>query len=99
VLGLRTEAKIASPAAVIARKQRRPPDERGGITSTETVATRVVAIVIAARRISPRWVGDTIAVVIIVVPRRRRGRDCGCQQFLPGPPVLSTRNPGNADLG
>src|SRR6516225_8720038 len=88
-----TPAKIASPspAAVVARKQRRPSVECGDVAATDAVAARVAAIVIAAS------VRDTIAIVIIVVPRRGGGGDCGRKQSVPVP-VLSTRNPSGRPI-
>jgi len=91
-----TAAKIASPADVVARKQRRPSVESGDVAATEAVAARVTAI-IAARRVAPTCVRGTIAKVVFVVPRRGGGGDCGREQSVPRPPVLSTRNPSNAD--
>jgi hypothetical protein len=98
-----TAAKIASPApaAVVARKQRRPSDESGDVAATDAVAARVAAIVIAARRVAPTCVRVIIAIVVIVVPRRGGGGDYSREQSLPGyrPSGLSTRNPGNPDWG
>jgi len=86
-----TAAKIASPAqAVVARKQRRPCVEPGGIAASDAVAARVAAIVMAAR--VSACVRRIVAIVVIVVPRRGGGGDCGREQFVPRPPVLSTRH-------
>ena len=65
-----TAAKIASPApvAVVARKQRRPCVESGGVAAADAVGARIAAIVIAGR-VAPTCVRVTIAIVVIVVPR------------------------------
>src|SRR6516164_9069960 len=95
-----TMAKIASPApaAVVARNQRRPSVECGDVAATDAIAARVAAIVIAAR-VAPTstCVRVTIAIVVIVVPRRGGGGDCGREQFVPVP-VLSTRNPSGRPI-
>src|SRR5882672_1000067 len=89
-------AKIASPApaAVVARKQRRPCVESGGVVATDAVAARIAAIIIA-RRVAPPCVRVAITIVVIVVPRRGGCGDCGRKQSVPGrkPPGLSTRDP------
>src|SRR5215471_4725762 len=74
----KTATKMASPApaAVIAGKQRRASDEPSDIAATDAVAARVAAVVIA-RRVTPTGVTVTVAVVIVVIPRRGRGGDCG----------------------
>ena len=61
----------------------------------------VAVIIIAPRRVAPRRVRVTIAIVVIVVPGRGSGDDCGREQFISvyGPPVLSTRNPRDAERG
>jgi hypothetical protein len=96
-------AKIASPApaAVVARKQRRPSVESVDVAATDAVAARVAAIIMAAKRVAPTCVRVTIAKVVIVVPRRGGGGDCGREHSVPvyRPPVLSTRNPSNAEWG
>jgi hypothetical protein len=98
-----TAAKTASPApaAVIAWKQRRLSVESGDVAATDAVATMVAVIIIAARRVAPSRVRVTIAIVVIVVPGRGSGGDYVREQSVPvyRPPVLSTRNPSNAEWG
>jgi len=91
-------AKTSSPAPadVVARKQRWPCVKSGDVAATDAVAARVAAIV-AAGRVSPTCVRVTVAIVVIVVPRRGGGSDCGREHFVSRSPVLPTRNPSGAD--
>jgi len=73
----------ADPAAIVARKQRRPCVESGGVATTDAVAARIAAVIIA-RRVAPTCVRVIIAIVVIVVPRRGGGGDCGREQSVPG---------------
>ena len=95
-------AKTGSPAPadVVARKQRWPCVKSGDVAATDAVAARVAAIV-AAGRVSPTCVRVTVAIVVIVVPRRGGGSDCGREHFVSvyRSPVLPTRNPSGADWG
>jgi hypothetical protein len=97
-----TTAKITSAdqVAVVARKQRRPCIESGGVATTDAVAARIAAVIIA-RRVAPACVRIIVAIVVIVVPRRGGSGDYSRQQSVPGyrPPGLPTRNPGNPDWG
>jgi hypothetical protein len=98
-----TAAKItlADPTAIVARKQRRPCIESGGVATTHAVAARITSVIIT-RRVTPTCVRTIVAiVVIVVVPRRGGSGGYSRQQSLVGysPPGLSTRNPGNPDWG
>jgi hypothetical protein len=80
-----TAAKITSadPAAIVSRKQRRPCIEVAAVGTTDAVAARITAIIIA-RRVAPTCVRVIIAIVVIVVPRRGGGGDYSREQSLPG---------------
>ena len=91
--------RIGSPApfAVVARKQRWFCVEPRNVVATDAVAARVTAVIIARRK-APICVRIAIAIVVVVVPGRRGGGDCGCPQSVPGirTSVVSTRKPNTA---
>jgi hypothetical protein len=90
----------ADRAAIVARKQRRPCIESGGVATTDAVAARITGVIIA-RGIAPTCVRIIVAIVVVVVPRRGGSGDYSRQHSVSGcrPAGLSTRNPGNPDWG
>src|SRR5215213_5312614 len=77
------KAKLADPATIVSRKQRRPCIESGGVATTDTVTARITAVIIAGR-VAPTCVRIIVAIVVIVVPRRGGGGDYSRQQSIPG---------------